>query len=259
MLDIMPIPSTPAEYQERLYGLLCWKCHTRTEACHLRQRYCAECRAKWNYIHRTTRWELIKAFALGAPAHQAARVFGVSYATAHAVYRMCREVVRRQRDGERKATFDRNGIQLDRESNNDSHEAQNGEVPLIIGILECNRRIFTFKSSCSTSESLLNLMSLQKLRGGCLVVERFRSMKDLRTDRPDRIGHRNRRYHIDRVESFWMYCRRQWQHAPGITAANLLGYLAESEFRVDPRSPPLLELLYDWLIRVIGQERPECS
>ena len=249
-MDTSLLPSSRAEYEQHLFGPLCWSCHGLTHLSHQRQRYCPQCHRKWNYRHRQMRWELVRAFALGAPAHQATRTLGCSYSNAHAVYEACRTLVKNQRQLKRDAAFARNGIKAYGPAKGSADK--NRKPRVLLGIVECLKDIFVVDAAGGTEQSMIEWIRCHKLIGCCLAAERYRSMGDLVAIRPPPEKGKKRRYHIDRLESFIGYCRRQWQHAPGVTAGNLPGYLAESEYRFCDHGSSLLDLLYEKLILATG-------
>ncbi len=168
---------THDEYERHLVGQLCWACHAATVGCHARQRQCPRCRRKWSYATRRVRWELLKAFALRATAHHAARVVGCDYGTAHVAYRRLRGTLADMAAEERRQLLGE--LELDESYFGGKRKGKRGRGAAgkvaVFGTLERAGKVFTVVVPNAKKETLMAKIRAATVKGSVFYTDEFTS------------------------------------------------------------------------------------
>ena len=256
------------EYERLLVGCCCWYCHRPTQISHGRQRYCSPCRAKWSFLHRQIQWELVKAFALGATAHHAARVLRYSYPTANRMYQSCRVFLRERLLAEWTAWLEEQKIPIPdsilRPRNVEGPSRKRNSIPrTLFAILECSGRVFAVEVESTSVRRIMAWLRRHRLAGRILTAAEIRMSAEQPSGRAvetaERRAGQGRRYYIDRIESFLFFCRRHLAPALGAPGRSLGLFLADYAFRFNHPAMVLDALFRAWIKPEIPIRGPEKS
>ncbi len=252
---------TPEEFERHLIGQLCWACHVATAPCHARQRQCPQCRGKWSYHTRRVQWELLKAFALRATAHHAARTIPCHYSTAHAAYRRFRITLAEMAAEEKRQLLGE--LELDESYFGGKRKGKRGRGAAgkvaVFGILERAGKVFTVVVPDCRKETLMARIRAATVKGSVFDTDEFTSDHDVRSHgKHVPVNHQETfalgKAHINGIEGFWSFAKRLYRHVHGVARENFPLYLAEYEFRYNHRTDHLLTLLFDRMYRPVLQE-----
>jgi transposase len=249
------------EYERHLIGQLCWTCHAATAGSHARQRQCPQCRRKWSYDRRRTRWELLRAFCLATTAHHAARVIRCDYRTAHTAFAGFRRTLADLATEERRALLGE--LELDESYFGGKRKGKRGRGAAgkvaVFGVLERAGKVFTVVVPNCKKETLMAKIEAATVKGSVFYTDEFTSYKDLaKYGKHVPVNHQETfgvgRAHINGIEGFWSFAKRLHRLCHGVRRENFPLDLAEYEFRYNHRDEHLLTVLFDRLYRPILQE-----
>ena len=240
-------------YELHVCEQLCWRCHTATSPQPNGQRYCPRCGGKWSFDRRKLGWKLVTAFALGATALHACRVYGCGYPTAHAAFTSFRMALGRRAEVDSAELYSR--LKLERgwsiDGWNSSQKYLDAHNLEIMGILSDRSQVHLVFPRC-TSEVLRARMTKARLQGvvlsatsqaGKIGWHRVSQLPGVRTSRKSTIGQG-----VSAADRFWAAARTSISRHRGIRPNHLPLYLLETAQRFNHGPLWVLQTVFNELI-----------
>lgn len=188
--------------------------------------------------------DLIRAFALGVPALQAAVYAGVHRNTVNKFFKKLRIKIAEQTTKNVKKF--KGEIELDESYFGGKRKGNRGrgaaDKQIVFGILERNGTVRTIVVEDVSAATLMKEIANNTEKGSVYYTDKFRSYNSLnRFGKHYQVDHAKEfkssyRSHINGIEGFWSYAKRFLRKYNGVSPKNFNLYLKEIEWRFNNRN-----------------------
>lgn len=202
--------------------------------------------------------QIISYFALELTSAQTSKQLKLNRNTTDRIYQVMRERLARYQEASQ--TFFKGKIELDESYFGGKRKFLKGrtikqKIP-VFGILKRNGKVYTQIVPDVAGTTLRAIIRKKIRKGSTIYTDGWRSYDGLIVDgyRHYRINHdqifvRNKRNHINGIESFWSYAKNKLVKHYGVTANRFYFYLKEMEFRFNNRNCPDLAKFIEKIIK----------